>query len=64
MSVFDLAGKLHGDIQKGFMHADVINAVDLIKFDTYSAAKESGSIRMEGREYMLQDGDVALIKWK
>jgi GTP-binding protein YchF len=64
VSVFDLAGKLHGDIQKGFMHADVINAVDLIKFDTYSAAKESGSIRMEGREYMLQDGDVALIKWK
>ncbi|KAL3805859.1 hypothetical protein HJC23_007820 [Cyclotella cryptica] len=63
-SVFDLAGKLHGDIQKGFMHAEVVNAAGLIQYDTYAAAKESGTVRIEGKEYMLQGGDVVLIKWK
>jgi ribosome-binding ATPase YchF (GTP1/OBG family) len=63
-SVFDFAGKLHGDIKKGFMHAEVVNAAGMIKFETYTAAKESGSIRVEGKEYTLQGGDVVLIKWK
>jgi GTP-binding protein YchF len=64
MSVLDLAGKLHGDIQKGFMNAEVICASDLVQYETYGAAKDGGSIRMEGKDYLLQSGDVALIKWK
>ena len=64
LSVLGLAGKLHGDIQKGFMNAEVIDASDLIRHETYAAAKESGSIRMEGKDYMLQSNDVALIRWK
>jgi GTP-binding protein YchF len=64
ISVLDLAGKLHGDIQKGFMNAEVIRATDLIQYETYSAAKEGGSIRVEGKDYVLQSEDVALIKWK
>ena len=64
MSILDLAGKLHGDIQKGFMNAEVIGASELIRHETYAAAKDSGRIRMEGKDYMLQSGDVALIKWK
>lgn len=63
-TVLDLAGKLHGDIQKGFISADVVDAQELIDCDTYNAAKEDGKIRMEGRDYILRDGDVALIKWK
>ena len=64
ISVLDLAGKLHGDIQKGFMNAEVIRATDLIQYETYSAAKEGGSIRVEGKDYVLQSEDVALIKSK
>ncbi|KAL7537753.1 hypothetical protein ACHAXR_010994 [Thalassiosira sp. AJA248-18] len=64
MTVLGLAGKLHGEIQKGFMHADVIDALDLIQYDNFSTAKESGNIRMEGKDYVLQEGDVVLIKWK
>ena len=64
MTPLELAGKLHGDIQKGFMHAEVINASDLIQYENYNSAKDSGSIRMEGKDYMLEGGDVVLIKWK
>ena len=64
MSALDLASKLHNDIKKGFMHAEVINSSDLIQYDNYNAAKDDGSIRMEGKEYILEDGDVAYIKWK
>ena len=64
MSASTLAGRLHGDLKKGFMHAEVINSQDLIQYDNYNAAKEDGSIRMEGKEYTLQDGDVIYIKWK
>ena len=64
MSVLDLAGKLHGEIQKGFMHAEVIAADELARYETYGSAKDDGSVRMEGRDYMIQNNDVALIKWR
>jgi len=64
MSVISLSGKLHGDIQKGFMNAEVIKAEDLIQYDNYNEAKDNGDIRMEGKDYTLQDNDVVLIKWK
>ena len=64
LSASTLAGRLHGDLKKGFMHAEVINSASLIQYDNYNAAKEDGSIRMEGKEYTLQDGDVVYIKWK
>lgn len=64
LSALDFAGKLHGDIKKGFMQADIISAQDLIRYDSYTAAKEKGAVRMEGKEYTLQGDDVVLIKWK
>lgn len=64
MTTFDLAGKLHGDIQKGFIRAEVIQSRDLIEYDDYSAAKDDGKIRTEGKEYALANGDVVLIKWR
>jgi len=64
MSAISLSGKLHGDIQKGFMNAEVIKAEDLIQYDNYNGAKDDGCIRMEGKDYILEDNDVVLIKWK
>jgi GTP-binding protein YchF len=64
MNTWNFGGKLHGDIQKGFMNAGVIAAGDLIRYESYAAAKDGGHVRMEGKDYVLQSGDVVLIKWK
>lgn len=60
----DLAGRLHGDIRKGFIRAEVTPAESLLEHASYTAAKESGCIRTEGRDYVLNANDVVLIKWK
>eukprot|EP00980_Cylindrotheca_fusiformis_P000850 scaffold221_cov120-Cylindrotheca_fusiformis.AAC.11 len=59
-----LAGRIHGDIEKGFIRAEVISASKLLEHDGYVGAKESGDIRAEGRDYELQNHDVVCIKWK
>ena len=64
LKAIDLAGRLHGDIAKGFMNAEVISALDLVQYENYNAAKDDGQIRMEGKDYVLEDDDVILIKWK
>ena len=60
----DLAGRLHGDIQRGFIRAEVVSAPDLLSFDSWAAAKEAGRIRTEGKQYRLAPNDVVLIKWR
>ena len=60
----DLAGRLHGAIQKGFLKAEVVSAPLLLKYASFAAAKEAGVVRTEGREYCLQADDVVRIKWK
>jgi hypothetical protein len=64
MTASDLAGKLHGEIQRGFIRAEVMNSNELIRYDTYNDAKDDGNVRIEGRDYATQGGDVVLIKWK
>ena len=64
MNAYDFAGRLHGDIQGGFMQAEVIDSASLLESEGYAVAKSGGRLRTEGREYALQDGDVILIKWK
>lgn len=59
-----LAGRLHGDIKKGFMRAEVARASILLELPNYASAKEAGCIRTEGRDYELDENDVVLIKWK
>ena len=59
-----LAARVHGDIEKGFVRAEVVPAATLLQFETYGAARDSGSMRTEGREYRMADDDVVLIKWK
>lgn len=59
-----LAGRIHGEIQRGFIRAEVIQAANLLEHESYNAAKDTGSIRLEGREYELENDDVVCIKWK
>jgi hypothetical protein len=59
-----LAGRLHGDIEKGFIRAEVTPACKLLEFSSYTAAKDAGVVRTEGKDYVLQEDDVVLIKWK
>lgn len=54
----DAAGVIHSDFQKGFVRAEVINWKDLVEAGGESKAKEKGLIRTEGKEYVMQDGDV------
>ena len=58
------AGKIHSDIERGFIKADVISFDDFAKCD-YSMvqAKEKGMVRSEGKEYIMQDGDIVLFKF-
>jgi hypothetical protein len=52
------AGKIHSDIQRGFIRAEVYHYQDLITFKTESAVKDNGKFRLEGKEYLVKDGDV------
>jgi len=52
------AGKVHTDMEKGFIRAEVISFPDLDKLGSFAAARERGLIRLEGRDYVVQDGDV------
>lgn len=61
----DLAGRIHGDIQKGFLRAQVVAAAELLEQATdFVHAKELGILRTEGKDYVLQDEEVVLIQWK
>jgi len=55
------AGKIHSDIEKGFIRAEVIKYEDMIKYKSRAIARENGKARSEGKEYIVQDGDVILF---
>ena len=57
------AGVIHTDFEKGFIKADVVQWSDLVEFGGWSKAREAGKVRMEGKEYVMQDGDVVLFKF-
>ncbi len=57
------AGKIHTDFERGFIKAEVINYKELLDAGTYAAARDKGLIRMEGKEYIVQDGDVVLFRF-
>ena len=59
----EAAGKIHSDIQRGFIKAEVISYDDLIKCGSMVVAKEKGLVRSEGKEYIMQDGDIVLFKF-
>ena len=57
------AGVIHTDFQKGFIKAEVVSFADLEKNGSMQAAKEAGKVRMEGKEYVMQDGDVVEFRF-
>ena len=57
------AGKIHSDIERGFIRAEIVSYEDLIKEGNMAAAKEKGLVRSEGKEYVMQDGDVVLFRF-
>ncbi len=57
------AGKIHSDIERGFIKAEVVSYDDLIREGSMNAVKEKGLLRLEGKEYIMQDGDIVLFKF-
>lgn len=57
------AGKIHSDFEKGFIKAEVVSYDDLINLGSYTKAKEKGLVRLEGKEYVVQDGDIILFRF-
>jgi len=57
------AGKIHSDFERGFIRAEIVAYDDLIKAGSYTAAKEQGLVRSEGKDYVMKDGDVTLFRF-
>jgi GTP-binding protein YchF len=59
----EAAGKIHSDIERGFIKAEVISYDELMKEGSMVQAKEKGLVRQEGKEYVMQEGDIVLFKF-
>ena len=57
------AGKIHTDFERGFIRAEIVSYDDLMACGTHAAAKEKGLVRLEGKEYVVQDGDIILFRF-
>ncbi len=57
------AGKIHSDFEKGFIRAEIVSFDDLMACGSMAAAKEKGLVRLEGKEYVVQDGDIILFRF-
>jgi len=63
LTAWHAAGQIHTDIQKGFVRAEVIGWRELVDAGGYAGARERGTLRLEGRDYVMNDGDVITIKF-
>jgi ribosome-binding ATPase YchF (GTP1/OBG family) len=61
-TAWEAAGKIHGDIQAGFIRAEVVCWSELVDSGGYAGARERGKLRLEGRDYVMADGDVMTVK--
>lgn len=59
----EAAGKIHSDFEKGFIKAEIVSYDDLMEAGSFVKAKEKGKVRIEGKEYVVQDGDVVLFRF-
>ena len=57
------AGKIHSDIERGFIRAEIVSYDDLIREGNMNAAKEKGLVRSEGKDYIMQEGDIVLFRF-
>jgi ribosome-binding ATPase len=63
LSVWHAAGLIHSDIQRGFVRAEVVGWEELVDAGGYAGARERGTLRVEGRDYVVADGDVITVKF-
>jgi GTP-binding protein YchF len=63
LTAWHAAGQIHTDIQKGFVRAEVVGWRELIDAGGYSGARDRGTLRLEGRDYVMRDGDVITVKF-
>ena len=57
------AGKIHSDFERGFIRAEIVGFDDLTTSTTYALAKEKGLVRVEGKDYVVEDGDIILFRF-
>ena len=57
------AGKIHSDFERGFIRAEIVDYKILLELGSYTIAKEKGKVRSEGKDYVVQDGDVVLFRF-
>jgi ribosome-binding ATPase YchF (GTP1/OBG family) len=62
-TVLEAAGKIHSDMARGFIRAEVIPVADLLASGSMAHAREHGLVHLQGREYVVQDGDVIHIRF-
>jgi ribosome-binding ATPase YchF (GTP1/OBG family) len=63
LTAWHAAGEVHSDIQKGFVRAEVIAWDKLVEAGGYAGARDRGTLRLEGRDYLMTDGDVITVKF-
>ena len=63
MKAPECAGIIHTDFEKGFIKAEVYSYSDLVKYGSEQACKENGKYRIEGKDYIMQDGDIVFFKF-
>ena len=59
----EAAGKIHSDIERGFIRAEVVSYDDLVKEGSMVHCREKGLVRSEGKDYIMQDGDIVLFRF-
>jgi len=59
----EAAGAIHSDMEKGFIRAEVVACQDLIELGGFAEARQHGKLRLEGKKYIVQDGDVLTIRF-
>ncbi len=63
LTAWHAAGEVHSDIQRGFVRAEVIGWEELVAAGGYAGARDKGALRLEGRDYVMRDGDVITVKF-
>jgi ribosome-binding ATPase YchF (GTP1/OBG family) len=62
-TAYDAAGEIHSDFQRGFIRAETVGYDDFVRAGSYKVAREQGLVRAEGRDYVVQDGDILLFRF-